>query len=138
MASAHGSHAPQRGRKARRLREAVKKCVAAGQKWCCGRCRCLLTSTYEVNHILPHCVTQDDGADNLVALCKECHGWYTQQQAYWLSRHRQVRAAHPSFILCIGCRRCVSAYFWEAHTRACSRQFTFACFPLRAPSDCVL
>ncbi len=116
----------------RRLREATKKCVAAGQGWRCGRCEELLPSTYEINHIEPHCISQDDDVRNLVAVCNNCHAWFTQQQAVWLHRARLVQAASRTAFLCIGCRKVVSTFFLPAHRRSCSQQFSAGCFPRRA------
>ena len=128
---------PQKQRR-KRLRESLKKQVAAGQRWQCGRCRGLLPSTYEINHVEPHCTTADDDPSNLVALCPNCHRWYTQVHAVWLTRHRMMRAARPSDWLCIGCHDVVSTYFLKSHTRACRRPFTTALFPCRAPPEAFL
>ncbi len=54
--------------------ETKKKFVAAQQGWKCGHCKRQLPAWYEVDHItrLEHGGTNH--IDNLVALCRDCHG----------------------------------------------------------------
>ena len=54
--------------------ETKKKYVAAQQGWKCGRCQCQLPAWFEVDHTvrLEHGGTNH--VDNLVALCRDCHG----------------------------------------------------------------
>jgi hypothetical protein len=54
--------------------ETKKKFVAAQQGWKCGHCSRQLPAWYEVDHItrLEHGGTNH--IDNLVALCRDCHG----------------------------------------------------------------
>ena len=58
----------------RSVSQAKKKFVAARQKWVCNDCKQVLDATYEVDHIqeLQHGGTNH--IDNLVALCRNCHG----------------------------------------------------------------
>ena len=61
-------------RQLRNVSEQVKKSVAAGQYWKCGKCNAMLDATYEIDHM----VALEDGGDNninnLQALCRNCHG----------------------------------------------------------------
>lgn len=69
--------------------EATKKIVAARQKWTCGLCLELLSSSYEIDHIKP---LWDDGADaicNLMAVCANCHAHKTQHES--LVRNERAR-----------------------------------------------
>lgn len=91
-------------------------------------CMAPLHHTYEINHIVPHCIDGDDHPRNLVALCKHCHGRYTQSQAIWIRRATTIRDVCPSWRLCLGCRDVVSTHF--RHT--CDEKFTHGQFPLRA------
>jgi len=54
-----------------------KKYVASQQGWCCGNCNKTLPAWFEVDHT----VRLDNGGtnniDNLVALCRDCHGQKT-------------------------------------------------------------
>lgn len=64
----------------RSVSEARKRAVAAAQGWQCGHCSDTLEATYEVDHIVE---LQDGGTndvDNLMALCRNCHGRKTLEQ----------------------------------------------------------
>jgi len=54
--------------------ETKKKYVAARQGWICGRCQIQLPAWFEIDHTtrLEHGGTNH--IDNLVALCRNCHG----------------------------------------------------------------
>lgn len=58
----------------RSVSETKKKYVAASQNWRCKHCDQTLSAWFEVDHV----VRLDDGGsnhvENLVALCRECHG----------------------------------------------------------------
>ena len=58
----------------RSVGETKKKYVAAKQSWSCGVCEQQLSAWFEIDHR----VSLEDGGnnevDNLVALCRECHG----------------------------------------------------------------
>jgi len=58
----------------RSVSETKKKFVAYNQDWKCGKCSKKLSYTFEVDHKLrlEHGGTND--VNNLVALCRECHG----------------------------------------------------------------
>ena len=60
--------------------ETKKKYVASLQDWCCNNCRQKLSAWYEVDHKtrLEHGGTNE--LDNLVALCRECHGEKTAME----------------------------------------------------------
>ena len=69
--------APQQKQKQQHKRsvsETKKKYVAASQNWTCKKCNEKLEATFEVDHVIE---LQDGGTnnvDNLVALCRNCHG----------------------------------------------------------------
>jgi hypothetical protein len=58
----------------RSVSETKKKYIASNQSWRCGHCNNQLDYSYEVDHIvdLQHGGTNE--TDNLVALCRNCHG----------------------------------------------------------------
>ena len=58
----------------RSVSETKKKFVASRQQWCCNDCRQQLDHTYEVDHIKDLRFGGDNSVDNLVALCRNCHG----------------------------------------------------------------
>lgn len=54
--------------------ETKKKYVAAKQGWNCGRCKKQLPAWFEVDHTTRLENGGTNHVDNLVALCRECHG----------------------------------------------------------------
>jgi hypothetical protein len=61
-------------RNARRVNNTVKKVIASNQKWQCGRCYNLLDASYEIDHVIPLYKGGTNNMDNLMALCRNCHG----------------------------------------------------------------
>jgi hypothetical protein len=64
------------GKKAtkRSVSETKKKFVAARQNWKCGDCQEQLTAWFEVDHKIRLEYGGSNHIDNLVALCRDCHG----------------------------------------------------------------
>ena len=64
------------GKKAtkRSVSETKKKYVAARQNWRCGKCQNQLSAWFEVDHKIRLEYGGSNHVDNLVALCRECHG----------------------------------------------------------------
>ena len=64
------------GKKAtkRSVSETKKKFVASSQNWKCGDCEEQLSAWYEVDHKIRLEYGGSNNLDNLVALCRECHG----------------------------------------------------------------
>ena len=58
----------------RRVSESKKKFVAAQQSWRCGDCKRQLPSWFEVDHRIRLENGGSNAVDNLVALCRDCHG----------------------------------------------------------------
>lgn len=58
----------------RSVSETKKKFVASRQQWSCGHCQQQLDHTFEVDHIQDLQYGGDNSVDNLVALCRNCHG----------------------------------------------------------------
>lgn len=54
--------------------ESKKKYVASNQNWRCGDCSEQLTASYEVDHRIRLDQGGSNHVDNLVALCRNCHG----------------------------------------------------------------
>ena len=53
--------------------ETKKKYISAQQGWKCGHCQQQLSSTYEVDHIIPLYKGGSNDLTNLVSLCPNCH-----------------------------------------------------------------
>jgi 5-methylcytosine-specific restriction endonuclease McrA len=58
----------------RSVSETKKKFVAARQNWKCGDCQDQLTAWFEVDHKIRLEYGGSNHIDNLVALCRDCHG----------------------------------------------------------------
>lgn len=65
---------PPKIKNTRSVSAIVKKIVASNQQWKCGECGVVLDYTYEVDHIVPLFKGGTNKQDNLVALCRNCHG----------------------------------------------------------------
>lgn len=64
----------------RSVSETKKKFVASRQGWTCGDCKNQLTAWFEVDHIVRLEYGGSNHVDNLVALCRECHGKKTTME----------------------------------------------------------
>tara|TARA_B100001250_G_C19330517_1_gene584469 strand:+ start:10 stop:591 length:582 start_codon:yes stop_codon:yes gene_type:complete len=58
----------------RSVSETKKKFVASSQNWQCKHCGCKLPAWFEVDHITKLEYGGSNNVDNLVALCRDCHG----------------------------------------------------------------
>ena len=58
----------------RSVSETKKKFVAARQNWKCGDCQNQLNAWFEVDHKIRLEYGGSNHVDNLVALCRDCHG----------------------------------------------------------------
>jgi hypothetical protein len=57
----------------RSVSETKKKYISAQQGWKCGHCQQQLSSSYEVDHIVPLYKGGSNDLTNLVSLCPNCH-----------------------------------------------------------------
>lgn len=64
----------------RSVSETKKKFVAARQNWHCGDCKNQLSAWFEVDHTIRLEHGGSNHVDNLVALCRECHGKKTAME----------------------------------------------------------
>ena len=64
----------------RSVSETKKKFVASRQGWTCGDCKNQLTAWFEVDNVLRLEYGGSNHVDNLVALCRECHGKKTTME----------------------------------------------------------
>ena len=60
--------------------ETKKKFVAAQQSWKCGHCKIQLPGWFEVDHKIRLEHGGSNHVDNLVALCRDCHGKKTAME----------------------------------------------------------
>ena len=66
----------------RSVSETKKKFVAAQQSWKCGHCDRQLPAWYEVDHVVRLEHGGSNNVDNLVALCRDCHGKKTAMETF--------------------------------------------------------
>ena len=64
----------------RNVTNSQKKYIASQQEWKCGHCQKLLDHSYEVDHIKALFKGGDNSLENLVALCRNCHGIKTMNE----------------------------------------------------------
>jgi 5-methylcytosine-specific restriction endonuclease McrA len=64
----------------RSVSETKKKFVASNQNWCCGDCKVKLPAWFEVDHKIRLDQGGSNDINNLVALCRNCHGIKTASE----------------------------------------------------------
>lgn len=64
----------------RSVSETKKKFVASQQNWKCGNCDCQLDHTFEIDHKTRLEYGGGNDVQNLVALCRNCHGKKTASE----------------------------------------------------------
>jgi HNH endonuclease len=80
------SHSQQRmmqsgkGASKRSVSETKKKYVAANQDWKCGHCQSQLDHTFEIDHKIRLEYGGGNDVQNLIALCRNCHGKKTASE----------------------------------------------------------
>lgn len=69
-----------RGTRKRSVSETKKKYVAANQHWKCGHCQHQLDHTFEIDHRIRLEYGGSNEVENLIALCRNCHGIKTASE----------------------------------------------------------
>ena len=69
-----------RGGTKRSVSETKKKYVAASQDWKCGHCQNQLDHTFEIDHRVRLEYGGGNDVQNLIALCRNCHGKKTASE----------------------------------------------------------
>jgi len=64
----------------RSVSETKKKYIASQQNWRCGQCNSQLNHTYEIDHRVRLEYGGSNDVNNLVALCRNCHGEKTAKE----------------------------------------------------------
>ena len=52
----------------------TKKIIASNQQWKCAMCKNVMDYTYEIDHYIPLFKGGTNEMNNLMALCRNCHG----------------------------------------------------------------
>ena len=79
MMNSGGGRATNNGTIKRSVSESKKKYVASRQSWKCDHCKEMLDATYEIDHVIELQHGGTNHIDNLVALCRNCHGKKTMK-----------------------------------------------------------
>ena len=58
----------------RNVSQLTKKIIASNQKWKCAVCNNIMDYTYEIDHRIPLFKGGTNDINNLMALCRNCHG----------------------------------------------------------------
>ena len=74
MMNSGGGRSTNGGTIKRSVSESKKKYVASRQSWKCDHCKEMLDATYEIDHVIELQHGGTNHIDNLVALCRNCHG----------------------------------------------------------------
>ena len=69
-----------KGATKRSVSETKKKYVAANQDWKCGNCQAQLDHTFEIDHKVRLEYGGGNDVQNLIALCRNCHGKKTASE----------------------------------------------------------
>ena len=69
-----------KGTNKRSVSETKKKYVAANQDWKCGHCESQLDHTFEIDHKIRLEYGGGNDVQNLIALCRNCHGKKTASE----------------------------------------------------------
>jgi hypothetical protein len=69
-----------KGTTKRSVSETKKKYVAASQDWKCGHCKQQLEHTFEIDHKIRLEYGGGNDVQNLIALCRNCHGLKTASE----------------------------------------------------------
>ena len=69
-----------KGGSKRSVSETKKKYVAANQEWKCGHCQSQLDHTFEIDHKIRLEYGGGNDVQNLIALCRNCHGKKTASE----------------------------------------------------------
>jgi hypothetical protein len=64
----------------RSVSETKKKYVASNQEWKCGNCQSQLDHTFEIDHKVRLEYGGGNDVQNLIALCRNCHGKKTASE----------------------------------------------------------
>lgn len=86
------------------IRETVKKEISYRQSYQCTKCSQLLPPSFQIDHIIPWSISNDDSEDNLQALCPNCHSCKTQKETMRIIQYKRILEKCPEgYHLCWFC-----------------------------------
>jgi hypothetical protein len=72
------------------IKDTVKKEISYKQSYKCKSCSLLLPPTFQIDHIIPWSLCNDDSEENLQALCANCHSIKTQREAMRIIQYKKL------------------------------------------------
>lgn len=103
----------------RKLRESTKKVIAYRQEYKCAGCDKLLPPSFQVDHIIPHSISNDDSEDNLQCLCPNCHCSKTQRENIRIIKYKKLCLSNVNKSFCWFCLEGFSDI--DTHKFSCSK-----------------
>jgi hypothetical protein len=85
----------------RTLKEGTKKVIAFNQHYLCKGCNNILPPSFQIDHIIPFSLSQNDDDDNLQALCPNCHSLKTQREISRISHFKKLYDIRENCWFCL-------------------------------------
>lgn len=86
------------------IREILKKEISYRQSYKCNKCSELLPPSFQIDHIIPWSISNDDSEENLQALCPNCHSNKTQKENMRIIQYKKILSNCPNdYKLCWFC-----------------------------------
>lgn len=86
------------------IRESIKKEISYRQSYKCTKCSQLLPPSFQIDHIIPWSISNDDSEENLQALCPNCHSCKTQKETMRIIQYKRLLEKCPrDYHLCWFC-----------------------------------
>jgi nitrate reductase cytochrome c-type subunit len=99
--------------KRQHISSAVRRRILEEQKETCAECTSPFKhGLYDLDHVVPHAISQDNHRNNLRALCLLCHGRKTRQgtEAKAIEKYKRLRETRTP--QCWTCKRICSPFFF--------------------------
>lgn len=81
--------------KRKSIPESIKKEISYRQSYKCTKCSLLLPPSFQIDHIIPWSISNDDSEDNLQALCPNCHSCKTQKETMRIIQYKRFLEKCP-------------------------------------------
>lgn len=106
-----------------RIPVATKLALLHKQRHCCADCHQKLEGTlFDVDHVVPRCISADDSIGNLQILCPTCHARKSRSELGPIWKFKKMSEPTSRIKLCWGCKHVVSPYFWDGtHCSTCRK-----------------
>lgn len=85
----------------RTLKESTKKIIAFNQNYLCKECNLILPPSFQIDHIIPFSLSQNDKDENLQALCPNCHSLKTQRENMRISHFKRMYNVNETCWFCL-------------------------------------